>query len=124
MTDPAPYRRPYPNTQPEYLFPKYASTVKGEPSASSAAASRMPSKPPSRELPTLPVQVPAKTGPTATTPVILIPSRAGSMWSMSAARKWVSPALWVTTRSGILPVPPFALRSARTAEAISPDFFA
>ena len=38
MTDPAPYRRPYPNTQPEYLFPKYASTVKGEPSASASSA--------------------------------------------------------------------------------------
>lgn len=31
MKDPAPYRRPYPNTQPEYLFPKYASTVKRAP---------------------------------------------------------------------------------------------
>jgi protocatechuate 3,4-dioxygenase beta subunit len=31
MTDPAPYRRPYFNTQPEYLFPKYASTVKRAP---------------------------------------------------------------------------------------------
>src|SRR4051794_9866868 len=29
--DPAPYRRPYWNTQPEYLFPKYASTVKRAP---------------------------------------------------------------------------------------------
>src|SRR3954471_11667343 len=29
--DPAPYRRPYFNTQPEYLFPKYASTVKRAP---------------------------------------------------------------------------------------------
>ena len=28
----APYRRPYWNTQPEYLFPKYASTVKRAPS--------------------------------------------------------------------------------------------
>ena len=27
----APYRRPYWNTQPEYLFPKYASTVKRAP---------------------------------------------------------------------------------------------
>jgi protocatechuate 3,4-dioxygenase, beta subunit len=27
----APYRRPYPNTQPEYLFPKYASTVRRAP---------------------------------------------------------------------------------------------
>ena len=32
MKDPAPYRRPYFNTQPEYLFPKYASTVKRAPS--------------------------------------------------------------------------------------------
>ncbi|MGH8670382.1 MAG: protocatechuate 3,4-dioxygenase subunit beta [Burkholderiales bacterium] len=31
MSDPAPYRRPYPNTQPDYLFPKYASTVKRAP---------------------------------------------------------------------------------------------
>src|ERR671922_141937 len=31
MKDPAPYRRPYWNTQPEYLFPKYASTVKRAP---------------------------------------------------------------------------------------------
>ena len=31
MTDLAPYRRPYPNTQPEYLFPNYASTVKRAP---------------------------------------------------------------------------------------------
>ena len=31
MKNPAPYRRPYPNTQPEYLFPKYASTVKRAP---------------------------------------------------------------------------------------------
>ena len=30
--NPAPYRRPYWNTQPEYLFPKYASTVKRAPS--------------------------------------------------------------------------------------------
>jgi protocatechuate 3,4-dioxygenase beta subunit len=30
--DLAPYRRPYPNTQPEYLFPGYASTVKRAPS--------------------------------------------------------------------------------------------
>ena len=30
--DLAPYRRPYPNTQPEYLFPRYASTVKRAPS--------------------------------------------------------------------------------------------
>jgi protocatechuate 3,4-dioxygenase beta subunit len=29
---PTPYRRPYWNTQPEYLFPKYASTVKRAPS--------------------------------------------------------------------------------------------
>ena len=29
--NPAPYRRPYFNTQPEYLFPKYASTVKRSP---------------------------------------------------------------------------------------------
>ena len=29
--NPAPYRRPYWNTQPEYLFPKYASTVKRAP---------------------------------------------------------------------------------------------
>src|SRR6185295_2199323 len=29
--DPAPYRRPYWNTQPEYLLPKYASTVKRAP---------------------------------------------------------------------------------------------
>jgi protocatechuate 3,4-dioxygenase beta subunit len=27
----APYRRPHPNTQPEYLFPKYASTVRRAP---------------------------------------------------------------------------------------------
>ena len=27
----APYRRPYVNTQPEYLFPNYASTVKRAP---------------------------------------------------------------------------------------------
>ena len=27
MKNIAPYRRPYWNTQPEYLFPKYASTV-------------------------------------------------------------------------------------------------
>ena len=31
MKDPAPYRRPYPNTQPDYLFPNYASTVKRAP---------------------------------------------------------------------------------------------
>jgi protocatechuate 3,4-dioxygenase, beta subunit len=31
MEDPAPYRRPYPNTQPDYLFPNYASTVKRAP---------------------------------------------------------------------------------------------
>jgi protocatechuate 3,4-dioxygenase, beta subunit len=31
MNNPAPYRRPYWNTQPEYLFPKYASTVKRAP---------------------------------------------------------------------------------------------
>ena len=31
MNEPAPYRRPYPSTQPEYLFPKYASTVKRAP---------------------------------------------------------------------------------------------
>jgi len=31
MNEPAPYRRPYPGTQPEYLFPKYASTVKRAP---------------------------------------------------------------------------------------------
>jgi protocatechuate 3,4-dioxygenase beta subunit len=31
MKEPAPYRRPYPDTQPEYLFPKYASTVKRAP---------------------------------------------------------------------------------------------
>ena len=30
--NPVPYRRPYWNTQPEYLFPKYASTVKRAPS--------------------------------------------------------------------------------------------
>ena len=29
--NPAPYRRPYWNTQPEYLFPKYAATVKRAP---------------------------------------------------------------------------------------------
>ena len=29
--NPAPYRRPYWNTQPDYLFPKYASTVKRAP---------------------------------------------------------------------------------------------
>jgi len=32
MTNPAPYRRPLPGTQPEYLFPKYASTVRRAPS--------------------------------------------------------------------------------------------
>ena len=32
MKNPAPYRRPYVDTQPEYLFPKYASTVKRAPS--------------------------------------------------------------------------------------------
>ena len=32
MTPIPPYRRPYFNTQPEYLFPKYASTVKRAPS--------------------------------------------------------------------------------------------
>jgi protocatechuate 3,4-dioxygenase, beta subunit len=31
MNNPAPYRRPHVNTQPEYLFPKYASTVKRAP---------------------------------------------------------------------------------------------
>lgn len=31
MTTPAPYRRPLPDTQPEYLFPRYASTVKRAP---------------------------------------------------------------------------------------------
>ena len=31
MKNPAPYRRPYFDTQPEYLFPKYASTVKRAP---------------------------------------------------------------------------------------------
>ena len=31
MSQPVPYRRPYWNTQPEYLFPKYASTVKRAP---------------------------------------------------------------------------------------------
>jgi protocatechuate 3,4-dioxygenase beta subunit len=33
MKNPAPYRRPYFDTQPEYLFPKYASTVKRAPRA-------------------------------------------------------------------------------------------
>src|SRR5215212_508639 len=32
MSSNAPYRRPYVDTQPEYLFPKYASTVKRAPS--------------------------------------------------------------------------------------------
>jgi protocatechuate 3,4-dioxygenase, beta subunit len=31
MKTPAAYRRPYVNTQPDYLFPKYASTVKRAP---------------------------------------------------------------------------------------------
>ena len=31
MKNPAPYRRPYFDTQPEYLYPKYASTVKRAP---------------------------------------------------------------------------------------------
>jgi protocatechuate 3,4-dioxygenase beta subunit len=31
MKNPAPYRRPYFDTQPEYLFPQYASTVKRAP---------------------------------------------------------------------------------------------
>ena len=31
MKNPAPYRRPYFDTQPEYLFPKYASTVRRAP---------------------------------------------------------------------------------------------
>src|SRR5687768_5020226 len=32
MKNPAPYRKPAPGSQPEYLFPKYASTVKRAPS--------------------------------------------------------------------------------------------
>ena len=32
MKNPAPYRRPYRDTQPDYLFPPYASTVKRAPS--------------------------------------------------------------------------------------------
>jgi protocatechuate 3,4-dioxygenase, beta subunit len=32
MKNPAPYRKPFWNTQPEYLFPQYASTVKRAPS--------------------------------------------------------------------------------------------
>jgi hypothetical protein len=31
MKNPAPYRRPYRDTQPDYLFPPYASTVKRAP---------------------------------------------------------------------------------------------
>ncbi|HEX6443177.1 MAG TPA: hypothetical protein VF007_13380, partial [Stellaceae bacterium] len=31
MTDPAPFARPRPDTQPPYLYPDYASTVKRSP---------------------------------------------------------------------------------------------